>query len=248
MQFISRVPRNLARTIPHVRGMASSPYAPLFAQADCICFDVDSTLCTDEGIDELAAALGKGEAVAELTNRAMGGTMPFEEAISQRLDLLNPSVDALANFNSQHPPSFTSKIPELVETLKSRQQDVILNTGGILPIVRHAAKGLDIPLTDVFGIDLVHNEDGSFKDFDRKAFTVQPMGKALAIKHLRETRGYQSIVMIGDGATDVEAGTDAELMIGFGGNVVRPVVEENCDWWVTEIDELLQALKDTPRR
>ena len=35
-------------------------------QADAVCFDVDSTVCTDEGIDELAAFLDVGEQVAKL--------------------------------------------------------------------------------------------------------------------------------------------------------------------------------------
>ena len=34
--------------------------------ADCVCFDVDSTVCTDEGVDELAAFLSVGKEVAEL--------------------------------------------------------------------------------------------------------------------------------------------------------------------------------------
>ena len=34
--------------------------------ADCVCFDVDSTVVTGEGIDELAAFVGVGEQVAEL--------------------------------------------------------------------------------------------------------------------------------------------------------------------------------------
>lgn len=37
--------------------------------AAAVCFDVDSTLCVDESIDELAAFLGVGDAVAELTNK-----------------------------------------------------------------------------------------------------------------------------------------------------------------------------------
>eukprot|EP00941_MAST-03F_sp_MAST-3F-sp1_P002734 g2734.t1 len=36
-----------------------------------VCFDVDSTVSPEEGIDELAEFLGKGPAVAELTNQAM---------------------------------------------------------------------------------------------------------------------------------------------------------------------------------
>lgn len=37
--------------------------------ADAVCFDVDSTVCLDEGIDELAEFCGAGKAVAEWTAR-----------------------------------------------------------------------------------------------------------------------------------------------------------------------------------
>ena len=36
---------------------------------DAVCFDVDSTVCTTEGIDELAAFLGVGEQVAAVTKQ-----------------------------------------------------------------------------------------------------------------------------------------------------------------------------------
>ena len=41
----------------------------MWRTADAVCFDVDSTVCTDEGIDELAAYCGAGEAVAAWTTR-----------------------------------------------------------------------------------------------------------------------------------------------------------------------------------
>ena len=38
----------------------------IWRSADCVCFDVDSTICTDEAIDELAAYLGVGDQVTAL--------------------------------------------------------------------------------------------------------------------------------------------------------------------------------------
>lgn len=38
----------------------------LFRTADCVCFDVDSTVIQDEGIDELAKFCGKGDEVKRL--------------------------------------------------------------------------------------------------------------------------------------------------------------------------------------
>ncbi|CAE7716091.1 PSPH [Symbiodinium sp. KB8] len=40
-----------------------------FQEADAVCFDVDSTVVTTEGVDEFAAFLGVGDKVAELTAR-----------------------------------------------------------------------------------------------------------------------------------------------------------------------------------
>jgi hypothetical protein len=52
--------------------------------AQAVCFDVDSTVCTEEGIDVLAEFCGAAEAVAALTNQAMGGSMLFQDAIKVR--------------------------------------------------------------------------------------------------------------------------------------------------------------------
>ena len=41
----------------------------LWRNADAVCFDVDSTVCIDEGIDEFAEFCGAGKAVAEWTSR-----------------------------------------------------------------------------------------------------------------------------------------------------------------------------------
>jgi phosphoserine phosphatase len=76
----------------------------ILRSAQAVCFDVDSTVCTDEGIDELAAFLGAGEAVAEWTRKAMGGGVPFQDALKARLDLMNPSRHQVGT-QQQHGPA-----------------------------------------------------------------------------------------------------------------------------------------------
>ena len=53
-----------------------------------VAFDMDSTLIEAEVIDELAAAAGVGEQVAEITERAMQGELDFSESFRQRVGLL----------------------------------------------------------------------------------------------------------------------------------------------------------------
>lgn len=52
------------------RGSPPHPRLPRLSIPQAVCFDVDSTVCVDEGIDELAAFMGAGEAVAALTAKA----------------------------------------------------------------------------------------------------------------------------------------------------------------------------------
>ncbi|KAL0384860.1 UNVERIFIED_CONTAM: Phosphoserine phosphatase, chloroplastic [Sesamum radiatum] len=68
--------------------LPSKEVLDVWRTADAVCFDVDSTVCVDEGIDELAEFCGAGKAVAEWTARAMSGSVPFEQALAARLSLL----------------------------------------------------------------------------------------------------------------------------------------------------------------
>lgn len=52
-----------------VKREPSAAVLATWRSAKAVCFDVDSTLCTDESIDEIAAFLGVGEQVAALTSQ-----------------------------------------------------------------------------------------------------------------------------------------------------------------------------------
>lgn len=78
--------------------------------ADIVCFDVDSTVIQEEGIDELAEFCGKGQEVANLTKEAMGGSMTFQEALRRRLDIIKPSQRQIRDFLSQKPSSLSPGI------------------------------------------------------------------------------------------------------------------------------------------
>ena len=58
---------------PPVKREPSADVLATWRAAGAVCFDVDSTLCEDESIDELAAFLGVGEQVAALTARQAAG-------------------------------------------------------------------------------------------------------------------------------------------------------------------------------
>ncbi|CAF5080146.1 unnamed protein product, partial [Rotaria socialis] len=62
------------------------------------------------------------------------------------------------------------------------------------------------------------------------------------IEYLKTKYNYQRIIMIGDGATDMEANADG--FIGFGGNVVREKVRDNAPWFVNSFYQLIDQLRN----
>jgi phosphoserine phosphatase len=71
--------------------------------------------------------------------------------------------------------------------------------------------------------------DGEYAGFDEREPTSETGGKARAIEGIRQQHGFSSVVMVGDGVTDLEAKGPADMVIGFGGNVVRR--RSTCSMW-----------------
>ncbi|XP_039753262.1 phosphoserine phosphatase isoform X1 [Pararge aegeria] len=213
-----------------------------FRTADCVCFDVDSTVIQDEGIDELARFCGKGDEVKRLTAEAMGGNMTFQEALKKRLDIIRPSVSQIKEFIETFPVHLTPGVTELVKMLHERGVIVYLVSGGFRSLIEPVAEKLHIPPSNVYANRLKFYFNGEYAGFDENEPTSRSGGKGLVIRRLKELHGYQRLVMIGDGATDAEACPPADAFIGFGGNVVREEVKKRSAWYVTDFQELVSHL------
>ena len=71
-------------------------------------------------------------------------------------------------------------------------------------------------------------------------------GKGDAIAQIRSfnnsqliSNNQQVIVMIGDGATDLEASPPANFFIGYGGNIIRESVYQRAQYYVTDFTQLM---------
>ena len=105
-----------------------------------------------------------------------------------------------------------------------------------------------MPLSDVYANRLLFDDDdvGSFLGHDETQPTSRQGGKAEVLAALREAHGYSTVVMIGDGVTDMEArdiAGGADAFIGFGGFAVRSAVRENACWFVDDFEELTGHLE-----
>jgi len=214
-------------------------------KSDAVCFDVDSTVIQEEGIDVLAKSLGKYDIVSELTTQAMMGDVKFEDALKSRLDVLQPSRQVILSFLQNHQFKLSPGIDELIRVLQQRGKHVYFVSGGLRIMIEPVAKSLNIPLQNIYANTLFFHDDdnGSFKGHDSDEPTSADLGKARALSNILEKNPqYENIVMVGDGVTDAQAKPPATSFIGYGGIVERQTVKEKACWYIYNFNDLTHVL------
>ncbi|MDD2760799.1 MAG: HAD-IB family phosphatase [Methylomonas sp.] len=199
---------------------------------DVICFDCDSTLSRVEGIDELARRHDLFDEVAALTDKAMNGELALEAVYGHRLELIKPDKPALAWLADLYITEMVEGVAETVKTLLDHGKQIHIISGGLRQAILPLAALLGIPEDHVHAVDVLFDEQGRYRDFARQSPLAVSGGKARVCRRLR--MHHSSLVMIGDGKTDLEAKQAGAYMIGFGGVVQRELVQQQADVFVAD--------------
>ena len=104
--------------------------------------DMDSTMIEQECIDELAAAAGLKDKVAEITIRAMNGEIPFEPALRERVALLKGQPESIIDDVLSERITLASGGRQLVATMNAAGAFTILVSGGFTHFSDRVAKQL----------------------------------------------------------------------------------------------------------
>jgi len=127
--------------------------------------------------------------------------------------------------------------------LHSQGRIVYLISGGFRQMIEPVADQLYIPFHRLYANRLLFASNGDFGGFDAEEPTSRDGGKPAVVKSLIDAHGYKPIVMIGDGATDLQARPPADAFVGFGGIIVREKVEKEADWFIRDFQDLITLLK-----
>ncbi len=193
--------------------------------------DMDSTLIGQECVDELAAYVGAGAKVAEITERAMRGEIAFEPALRERVELLaglpeSVIADVLRDRITLNPGART-----LVQTMRARGAAVAIVSGGFRQFTGaiRARLGADEDRANVLAI-----QGGKLT-----GKVIEPIlghdAKLGALKEIAAQRGLalSQTLAVGDGANDLAMLKAAGLGVAYR---AKPRVAASADARIDHAD------------
>jgi phosphoserine phosphatase len=198
---------------------------------DAICFDCDSTLSRIEGINELARRAGCEAEIASLTEAAMNGDIQLEEIYGKRLDIVRPDKAALAWLAERYVEEMVSGAVETIATLRRHGKAVYVVTSGLFQPVAKFASTLGFAQSEVHGVKVDFDAAGAYQGFEISSPLCRGDGKALICRKLAAKHG--SVVMVGDGVTDLAAREGGAYVVGYGGIIHRDVMLQEADCYIS---------------
>jgi phosphoserine phosphatase len=187
-------------------------------RCNTVVFDCDSTLSAIEGIEFLAQ--DHQAEIAALTELAMSGRVPLEDVYAQRLALVRPSRASLEKLGREYVRQLVPDASATVAALQEEGVRVCIISGGLAPAVQALAAALQIASTDVAAVDVKFDEHGAYLDFDRNSSLARSGGKAEVLQAWKHELP-PPVMLVGDGATDVEARPAVDVFIAYAGVVAR---------------------------
>jgi len=230
---VDRLPKNLSAVWEslQVEGVDMVAQPSVGRRKKMLLADMDSTMIQQECIDELAAEAGVGEAVSEITARAMNGELDFEAALLERVALLKGLPEATIAEVLDRRITLMPGGATLVETMKANGAYAALVSGGFTAFTAAIAGRLGF---DSHRANTLLAENGVLTgDVGRPI-----LGREAKVTAMEEITGdlgisESEVLAIGDGANDLgmieRAGTGVAIH-------AKPVVQEAAPHRINHCD------------
>lgn len=201
--------------------------------------DMDMTIVAAETLDEVAAAVGMGERIAAITERAMRGEIDFDAALRERIGMLAGQPEQVFHDVARR-LQLNPGASELLASAKAAGLHCVLVSGGFVQVVEPVAKALGF---DEFHCNRLEIESGRLTGAVRSPIVNADL-KCSILQRVARSRGHglSACCAIGDGANDLPMLRAAGLGIAYRGKpILRAAIPCRID--VTDLRSAIHFMR-----
>lgn len=212
--------------------------------------DFDSTFTQVEALDVLGEISLKNDpkraekiqAIKNITDLGMEGSLNFRESLERRLDILEASKPQISELIAELKTKVSKSFQRNKEFFEENADNIIIISNGFKDFITPIVGEYGIKAENVFANEFIYDDAGKIIDFNRDNVLSKNGGKSKTIKTLN-LEG--DIYVIGDGYTDYEIKESglANKFYAFTENVERPKVTSKADHIAPSLDEILYVNK-----
>ncbi|MGB2079081.1 MAG: phosphoserine phosphatase [Vibrio sp.] len=186
---------------------ASIEHLPDLSKPGLMVMDMDSTAIEIECIDEIAELAGVGDAVREVTERAMQGELDFEQSLRTRVAQLQGADESvLTQVRDQLP--LTQDLKALIQTLKAFGWKSVLASGGFTYFSSYVEE--TVGFDESYANELAINQGQLTGEVVGEIVSAQTKADILVTQADEWDIEPHNTIAVGDGANDL-------IMMGAAG-------------------------------
>jgi len=203
-----------------------------------ILFDVDSTLIQQEVIDLLAQRTPYSDKVRDITHRAMAGEIDFNQALIERVSLLEGLSESIFDEVIDE-LSFTPGAIDLISELRNRGFRIGAVSGGFINILSKFFANLNLDYLRANNLEVL---DGKLTGKVHGEIVNRVVKREALFEFARNSKiDITQTIAVGDGANDLDMITSAGLGVSYRG---KAILNEAADVVITDerLDNLLKFI------
>ena len=219
--------------------------------------DFDSTFVKVETLDILAEVCfendadknSKIDAITTITNKAMNGELPFDQALNKRIEILKAKKTDLFKTLAIIKNNISESFIKNQSFFKENANNCFIVSGGFKEIISPIVRPYGFNDNNVFGNDFICKNDNSTLTINKINPLSQELGKIKVSKQINQNKSIQNknkvSIILGDGYTDyqVKKYGEADYFIQFIENINRKSLNKKTDLIANDFDDVIKFIK-----